>query len=66
MSCGADHRRGSDLALPWLWPGPGATALIRPLAWEPLVCHGCGPKKTKKKKEEERKILRLFPLTPSI
>ena len=35
MSCGIDHRRGSDLALLWLWCRPVATALIRSLAWEP-------------------------------
>ena len=27
------HRGGSDLV--WLWRRPAATALIRPLAWEP-------------------------------
>ena len=31
---GIGHRRVSDLALPWLWRGPAATAPIRPLAWE--------------------------------
>ena len=28
-------QRVKDLALPWLWCRPMATALIRPLAWEP-------------------------------
>ena len=35
MSCGVSCRRGSDPALLWLWRRPVATALIRPLAWEP-------------------------------
>ena len=36
MSCSVGHRRGLDLVLLWLWYGPAAIALIRPLAWEPL------------------------------
>ena len=35
MSSGVGRRRSSDLALLWLWRRPAATALIRPLAWEP-------------------------------
>ena len=35
MSCGADRRHGSDLALLWLWFRLAAVALIRSLAWEP-------------------------------
>ena len=31
-SYGVGHRRGSDLALPWLWYRPTAAAFIRPLA----------------------------------
>ena len=38
-----------DLALLWLWHRPAAAAVIRPLAWEPSICCGCGPKKKKKK-----------------
>ena len=34
MSCGIGHRRGSYLALLWLWRRLAAIALIRPLAWE--------------------------------
>ena len=34
VSCGVGHRRGSDLALLWLWCRPAAAALIRPVAWE--------------------------------
>ena len=35
MSCGVGHRHGLDPALLWLQCMPGATAPIRPLAWEP-------------------------------
>ena len=56
MSCGVGRRYGLDLALLWLWCGPAAVALIRPLAWE--LPHATGvalkrQKKKKKKKEEE-------------
>ena len=34
MNCGSSHRRGSDLALLWLWRRPAAAPLIQPLAWE--------------------------------
>ena len=40
MNCGVGHRLGSDLALLWLWHRPVATALIRPLAWEPPYAAG--------------------------
>ena len=39
----------------WLCCRPAATALIRPLAWEPPIGCGCGPKKTKKKKKKKGK-----------
>ena len=35
MSCGVGCRRSSDPELLWLWCRPEATALMRPLAWEP-------------------------------
>ena len=49
MSCGVGRRRGSDPALLWLWHRPEATALIRPLAWEPPYAAGAdlGKKKSK-------------------
>ena len=50
MSCGVGRRRGSDLVLLWLWYRPAATALIRPLAWEPPYAAGAALEKTKKKK----------------
>ena len=50
MNCGAGCRCGSDPTLLWLWCRPAATALIRPLAWEPpsSMCHRCSPRKAKK------------------
>ena len=50
MSCGVGHRRGLDLALLWLWRRPVATALVRPLAWEPPYAAGSGPRKGNKTK----------------
>ena len=40
MSCGVGRRCGSDLAFLWLWYRLVATALIRPLAWEPPYALG--------------------------
>ena len=54
MSCGVGRRRSSDLALLWLWRRPLATALIRPLAWEPPYAVGEALKRPKKKKKRER------------
>ena len=45
------HRRGSDLALLWLWHRPAAIALIRPLAWEPPHATGVALKRQKTKKK---------------
>ena len=49
MSCGVGRRPGSDLAL--LWCRLAATALIRPLAWEPPYATSVALKgqKTRKK-----------------
>ena len=58
MSCDVGRRRGSDPALLWLWPRPGATAQIRPLAWEsPHAAEAAqrNSKKTKKKRKRKRK-----------
>ena len=38
-----------DLALLWLWHRPAATALIRPLVWEPPYATGAALEKTKEK-----------------
>ena len=50
LSCGAGHRQGLDLTLPWLWWRPAATAPIRPLAWEPPYAPGTALEKTKRQK----------------
>ena len=55
MSYGVGRRRGLDPTLLWLWRRPTATALIRPLAWEPpyAVRVALKGKKTKKKKKDK-------------
>ena len=53
MSCGVGHRRGSDLALLWLWPRPAATALIRHLGWEPPYATGVALQRQKKKEKKK-------------
>ena len=54
MSCGVGHRRGSNLALLWLWHSPVATAPIGPLAWKPLHAIGGALKRTKDKKNKTK------------
>jgi len=39
----------------WLWCRPAATALIRPLAWEPPFATGVALKSKKEKKTERKK-----------
>ena len=51
MSCGVGRRYGSDPELLW----PVATALIRPLAWEPPYAMGVALKDKKKQKKERKK-----------
>ena len=48
MSRGVGCRHGSDLVLLWLWCRPAATALIRPLAWEPPYAAGVALEKAKR------------------
>ena len=52
MNGGVGHRRGSDPLLLWLWRRLAAVAPVRPL----VICHGCGPKKTKDRKKRKGKI----------
>ena len=57
MSYGVGHRRSLDPMLLWFWRRLVATALIRPLAWEPPYASGVTQgkaKRQKKKKERER------------
>jgi len=46
---------GSDPALLWLWCRLTATALIRPLAWEPPYAVGAALEKAKRQKKKKRK-----------
>ena len=62
MSCGVGCRHGSDHKLLWLWPRLEATALIRPLAWEPPCAVGAA---LGKKKKKDRNI-ELQPITISM
>ena len=55
MSYGVGCRRGSDPALLWLWHRPVATALIRPLAWEPPYAVGVALKGGKIKNKKIKK-----------
>ena len=55
MSCGVGCRQGSDLALPWLWRRPVATAPIRPLAWEPPYTMGAVLQRKKDQKKNQHK-----------
>ena len=64
MSCGVSRRRGSDPTLLWLWRRPAATALIRPLAWEPPCATGAAIEKAKRQKnlkKIKKKIKVKFP-----
>ena len=42
-----------DPALLWLWCRQAATALIRPLAWEPPYAAGAALEKAKRRKKKE-------------
>ena len=52
VSCRVDGRRGSDPVLLWLWHRPVATALIRPLAWEPPYATGAAQERAKRQKKK--------------
>ena len=55
MSCGVGRRRGSDLALLWLWCRPAAVAPNGPLAWEPPCAVGVALKRKKEERKKEQK-----------
>ena len=55
MSYGVGSRRGSDMALLWLWHRLAATAPIGPLAWEPSYATGVAIKRQKTKKKKKKK-----------
>ena len=52
MTCGVGHRLGMDPMLLWLWRRLVATALIRPLTWEPPYAAGAAQERPKKKKNQ--------------
>ena len=54
MSCGVGYRRSLYPKLLWLWHRPVATALIRPLAWEPPYAAGVALEKTKRQKNKTK------------
>jgi len=56
VSCGVGCRRGSDLALLWLWRRPPAIAPIRPLAWEPPYAAGAALKRQKKQTKNQTRV----------
>ena len=58
MSCGVSSRRGSDLALLWLWVRLAATAPIGPLAWEPPYTAGASLKRQKGKNKKIKNKLK--------
>ena len=68
MSCGVGCRCGSDPAWLWLWHRPAATALIRPLAWEPPYAAGAALEKAKRQKKsldtnDINKVYKVFCIT---
>jgi len=56
VSCGVGHRWVLDPTLLWLWQRPAATALIRPLAWEPPCASGAALWRQKTKKKKKKKM----------
>ena len=54
-SCDVCGRHGSDPVLLWLCCRLAATALIQPLAWEPLYAAGAALKRQKKKKLRKKR-----------
>ena len=59
--CGVRCRRGSDVALLWLWRRLAATAPIRPLAWEAPYAMGAAQERAKKKKEASMCLAEYHP-----
>ena len=55
MSCGVGRRHVSDPVLLWLWRRLVATALIRPLAWEPPYAVEVALEKAKRQKKKKYK-----------
>ena len=60
MSCGSDHRLGSDLTLLGLWCRPAAVAQIRPQAWELPYAAGAALKYNNKKQKKQKQLSGKF------
>ena len=56
MTCGVGHRRSLDPELLWLCHRAEATALIRPLAWEPPYADAAIKRQKKKKKKKKNHL----------
>ena len=54
VSCGVGRRCGLDPALLWLWYRLPATALIRPVAWEPPYAMGAALKNKQTNKQKKK------------
>ena len=53
---GSDYKKAQEvLLLLWLWSWPAATALIRPLGWEPPYAVGVALKRPQKKKKKKKR-----------
>jgi len=66
MSSGVGRRLGSDPVLLWLWHRLVATALIRPLAWEPPCATGTALEKAKRQKQTNKKKQTKFFKKPKV
>ena len=55
MSCGTGHKCGLDPALLWLWCRQAATALIRPLVWEPLYATDEALEKKEQQQQQQKR-----------
>ena len=54
VSCGVGRRCGSDPQLLWLWRRLEATAVIRPLAWEPPYALEAALEKAKRQSKQTK------------
>ena len=66
MSCGVGCRHSLDPTLLWLWCGRVATALIRPLAWEPPYAAGAAQEMAKRQRKKKEALNSLLHKVTSI
>ena len=64
MSCGVGRRCSSDPSLLCLWRRPGATAPIRPLAWEPPYAAEVALEMAKKETKKKYDFNYIFEICP--